>query len=279
MTYLRFSHNQINGTLPFNFGTLYPYLNILHLSRNLISGPISSILPSGLYDLSIRGNKMTGDLPSFPFTLQYLYFQYSGYSDNHFTGSLVINTPILISLNNNWITNVLVSDLSQLTTYCDISNNPLLGNLNLINLTMCNTNGLYSADELPRTITTTKSQTKTFLSVFAVPSDILKTITSANRTVVASILSLNSEFYTAFSINNEITSQISTQLDLPNSVVITPEEASPYLVFGAIGVLAFLCVLVVVASYIFKHPTMRRTKYGRKNSYGTLNTVNTAFTK
>ena len=144
----------LNGTIN---GTAIPSsLTQLYLHVNAIKGNIPSLLPSGLVHLNINSNQMSGDLPSFPSNLQYFYLGYSGYPGNHFTGSLRLNQPIGLRINDNWITDVVIQDSSQIyPIWCDLSNNPLLGNPNIAGLTMCTKNGLYSAGLLPVTKSTT----------------------------------------------------------------------------------------------------------------------------
>ena len=65
-----------------------------------------------------------------------------------------MNQPSNLYIYDNWITDIVVYDTSQLGTNCDLSNNPLLGNLDIVNLTShCATTGLYNASSLPVTVT------------------------------------------------------------------------------------------------------------------------------
>ena len=142
-------------------GTAIPS-SVTHLSLegNDITGAIPSALPSGLRELYIHGNQMSGDLPSFPSTLTNLMLGYSGYYGNHFTGTLRLNRPLWLRINDNWIADLVIQDRSVLGT-CDLSYNPLLGNPNIAGLTMCTKNGLYSAALLPVTRSTLKTMAKT----------------------------------------------------------------------------------------------------------------------
>ena len=126
----------------------------------MMNGSIPSPLPSALRALFVDGNQMTGDVPQLPATLTNLGLGYIGYSGNHFTGSVVLNRPVEVFINNNWITDVVVYDTSQLS-YCDLSNNALLGNPDIANLTMCTQNSLYSANLLPITISSKTTQAAT----------------------------------------------------------------------------------------------------------------------
>ena len=157
-------HN-LNGTIN---GTAIPsVLTMLYLGNNAITGPIPAKLPSSMIWLYLDNNLMTGDLPSFPSALTTLYLGYVDKPGNSFSGSLRMNQPYEVYVNYNLITDVVMQDISVFT-FCDLSNNPLLGNPNIAGLAMCAKNGLYSAGLLPNT----KSISKTaYTSVF-------KTITS-----------------------------------------------------------------------------------------------------
>ena len=150
----------LNGVI--NVTAIPSRVTRLYLNRNDITGSIPNALPSGLHVLDLSGNQMSGDLPPFPSTLQYLYLGYPGDPGNRFTGSLRLNRPIGLYINDNWITDVFIQDSSVLATSgysCDLSNNPLLGNPNIAVLSVCIKGGLYSAALLPVTritlITTT----------------------------------------------------------------------------------------------------------------------------
>ena len=157
VTSLYLNNNAITGSIPNNLpsGLLY-----LDLNENAITGFIPNALPVGLISLSLHGNQMSGDLPLFPSTLQVLYLGYPGTAGNNFTGTLRLFKPSELYINDNWITSVVIQDLSVLYQ-CDLSNNPLLGNPNIASLTMCTKNGLYSAALLPMTKTYTATSTAT----------------------------------------------------------------------------------------------------------------------
>ena len=158
----------LNGVIN---GTAIPSsVTYLSLEKNLLTGSIPSNLLSGLFYLSLYGNLMSGDLPSFPSTLQYLVVGAPGFPGNRFTGSLKLNQPIWLRINDNWIADVVIQDSNGLAGNCDLSNNPLLGNSNIVGLTMCTKGGLYSAGLLPvtrSTISTVKSTTTHFRTTAA----------------------------------------------------------------------------------------------------------------
>ena len=149
VTRIDWSYAGLNGTI--NGTAIPPSVTHLYLQENDITGNIPSQLPFGLRYLYLFGNKMSGDLTSFPNTLTHLYLGQSGYPGNHFTGTLSLNQPIRLRINDNWITDVVIQDSSAISV-CDLSDNPLLGNPNIANLTMCSKGGLYSAVLLPVTM-------------------------------------------------------------------------------------------------------------------------------
>ena len=160
----------INGTaIPSN-------VTYLSLYRNAITGSIPNALPSGLFRLDLSSNQMSGDIPSFPSTLQQLYL-----GNNYFTGTLRINRPIYLYINDNWITDLLIQNIVALTSGCELSNNPLLGNPNIAGLTMCAKTGLYSAALLPVTRSTT-TVAKTTTTSAVITTSVLETTDGASTT-------------------------------------------------------------------------------------------------
>ena len=182
VTEIRWRGFELNGTIN---GTAIPStVTDLNLGRNDITGPIPNSLPSGLVQLWLDGNQMSGDLPFFPNTIEYLYLGFPGYPGNHFSGTLRLNRPTHLYINYNWITDVVIQNSSLLTSWCDFSRNPLLGNPNIANLKMCLKSGLYSASLLPitRILLTTMVKTSeggAFLSIHT-PID-SATESTANR--------------------------------------------------------------------------------------------------
>ena len=291
----------------------------LNLFGNDLTGSLPRNLPPGLAEISVSGNSLSGDLPVFPSTMVRLFLEYTGFTGNHFTGVLILNRPVKVYIKDNWITDIIISDAGLLVE-CDLSNNPLLGNPRLSSLAICEKDDLYSADTLPKTISTTQSRTtfKTIvktasttaprISFFTVSSgttsgistasSIATGITSSTRKmglggITTGTISLTSDTLQIFGLpNSEIystqmgstvsyeyftstsTSFAPYQNDQPNSSEAQTDAISSLLVYGAMGGLGLLCTLVVLASFVFKNPQMR-SKYGRKNSYGTLNTVTT----
>ena len=188
LTYLYLSSNLLTGSIPAN---LPRKLQFLYVYNNQMSGSIPATLPTTLNTLTAEQNLFTGDLSTFPAALQNIYLGYAGRPGTHFTGTLRLTTPIEIFINDNWITDIIIQDTSQLTSNCDLSNNPLLGNLNIAVLTMCTKNALYSASQLPITITTTAKSTsslqKTTSQGITLKSTQMTTTISKTTTIAKSV--------------------------------------------------------------------------------------------
>ena len=300
----------LNGTL--NGTSLPNSLEALHIYDNQLTGNLPSKWPARLINLDINGNKLGGDLPSFPDSLQYIYFGANGYKGCHFTGTLKLNRPVELYIVENWISDIQITDDSNLQKErCDISYNPLLGNSNVMNskLSRCTQIGLYDARLLPNTFYTTvfKSSSKvssvrsTLISKSIFPSSqftMFTTKSSVDRIFTAFSTkrphSIDSEsswnqdretlessdeatnfvsFYDAYSTTLVYTSFMSNIVDQKTDAQ-QDLNTSLELIYVLIGCLAALCILVLIASLVFKHPKLH-SKYGRKNSFGTLNTVST----
>ena len=164
---LYLNNNFLNGNIPSKLPSVLQYLA---LDSNRLTGDIPPLLPEGLLMLHLNVNNLIGDLPAFPSTLKNIRLGSHGQNGNHFTGTLSLNQPISFQVSYNWITDLIVLDISELTIGCDISYNPLLGNTKVAELTMCTQNGLYSAALLPITrstiVRTTISQKTTILYPF-----------------------------------------------------------------------------------------------------------------
>ena len=146
--------NELTGTIP----VILPNgLVVLSLQRNLLIGNIPSLLPSGLTYLSLYRNQLTGDLPYFPSTIQYLALGVpailgvpASTYDNHFSGTLALYAPVMLYINDNWISDIIIQDSSGLSV-CDFSNTPLLNNPNIVGLSICSQTGLYPVGSLSNT--------------------------------------------------------------------------------------------------------------------------------
>ena len=211
----------LNGSLN---GTAIPStVDYLGVYRNQITGPIPSQLPVGLITLYVDGNLMSGDLPSFPPSLKYFDLGFAGTPGNHFSGTLRLNQPVYLHINDNWITDVVIQDSSQINpSNCDLSNNPLLGNPGIAGLIMCTKIGLYSAGLLPVTKTTlilTKSSststTGTFTNsetaVLTTANAIVRSTSTIARQVTSSGLFLDTTIIMTLMEPNSTTNEMTAE--------------------------------------------------------------------
>ena len=170
----------LTGNIP---NPLPDTLTNLNVFSNELTGSLPNSLPPNLSLLQVVSNQLTGLMPPLPATLQYLELGYAAQPGNSFSGSISLNQPIRCSINYNWITNIVISDPSQLVD-CDISFNPLLEHKNDPSLSRCLKNGLYSAASLPITISTihsgTSKTTKRVTAVLTTNRSTAKFSTSSN---------------------------------------------------------------------------------------------------
>ena len=136
-------NNRLTGFIP---PTLPSELLLLDLHLNQLTGNLPLTLPSRLAWLYLDTNKLSGDMPNLPATLLNLEI----YGGNRFSGTINLNRPNEVVINDNWITDLIISDSSLLNS-CDLTNTPLLGNPRIVGLTICTKNGLYSPNLLPNT--------------------------------------------------------------------------------------------------------------------------------
>ena len=172
VTQINWYGRSLNGFI--NSSALPSSVTWLNLGPNQLTGSLSSQWPGGLLFLELDGNQLSGDVPSFPSTLEHLRLGYPGYPGNHFTGTVRLNRPVDVMINYNWITDFVIQDTSALgvgVDMCDLSYNPLLGNTNIASLALCTKTGLYSAALLPITRSNLKSTTKTI--AFNIPTSIV----------------------------------------------------------------------------------------------------------
>ena len=208
LTFLDVQYNKLSGIIP----VLPIRLQVGFFSGNLFTGNIPTPLPNTLTNLALDENKMSGDVPTLPLSLQYLWLGYPGYPGNQFNGSVRMYKPINLVINDNYITDVRVTDKTALTS-CDLSNNPLLGNLNIAALTMCLKNGLYSA-ALPVTISLSKTTLKTSIATIRSTTTFLKT-----NFTTASMQSQSAATLKYISQNSSPIATQNTPLSIPISTV------------------------------------------------------------
>ena len=244
LSQLNVGTNKLSGGFP---SKIPPFLRWLHVDNNFLTGLVPSEIRRTFVHLRLNENLgLYGDVTNITNAeLNELWLTTPGLeSGTKFTGKLVLNRPSVVFIRGNSITDLVVLDTSNLV-YCDISDNPLLGNPNIANLTMCTKNGLYTSST-QTTSTTSISQTKT-----------QSTLTSSAQL-----------------------HQISFSSSLANSNAVDPQKpnfnleqiSSSPIFYIALGGFAVLCMVIVIIGKVIKHPKSN-SKFGRKNSFGTLNTV------
>ena len=244
---LKLYNNKLNGSIPSH---LPAGLVMLDLEKYAISGPIPDQLPKSLGTLYLHGNRMTGDLPSFPSTIRYFALK----SGNRFSGSLRLSRPLQVWINDNWITDVFINDSSVLTD-CDLSNNPLLGSFNIVNLTMCNKNGLYSASLLP---VTKKTQMATSMMT-------LETITTLETTMETNTIVKK----TSGKIQTKGTVITTLRLESISLVgTVSFVQVSKRLSFSLFMILRLLISVIVTSFVLKKSPYLREFKTMMKKMKG-----------
>ena len=259
---LYLNSNQLTGNIP---SILPDVLTVLSIQQNGITGYIPSSLPASLHQLCLEDNLMTGDVPSLPTSLQYLRLGWPGYPRNRFTGSVILNKPIWIYLNHNGITNLIVNDSSILTN-CELSNNPLLGNPNVVALTMCTKTNLYSPSLLARTSSLIVQHVVTF------PSKITKTTLYSNliRSISTSVITLETNT-TIAAVNFQISASRFVRSLRTVIFNITTTEANPHshreviLKFEIMTVLRVCISIFVLGFVVAKSPFQREIEAAIKN--------------
>ena len=262
VTVISWSNKSLNGVIN---GTAIPSsLTHLLLSGNAITGNVPNALHVGLVYLWLNGNQMSGDLPSFPSSLKFLQLGYPGVPGNHFSGTLRLNIPIYLFINDNWITDVVIQDSSQLApSLCDLSNNPLLGNTNIAGLAICTKNGFYSAGLLPMTMSTLAligTATELGTSVGSmVATNALATITTAVVTTVLTTTSIQGIHITSsgMTVNGTSTADLEWTSTLGTVQFVSIKNKFAFNLFMAVRVLLNGMLLAAVLN---RTPFLRELK-------------------
>ena len=197
LEWLDVNSNLLAGSFP----PLWPStLKMLDLSHNKITGNVPT-LSTGIFMLHIHDNLLTGDVPTLPSTITDLMLgDPGGYLGNHLSGTVALLKPTFVTINDNWIVDIIIQDTSVLTT-CDLSNNPLLGNPRIATLTMCTKNALYSPSILSKTMKVSTTVIK-FSSVSAdVTTPLTAATTSSHKDTDAATTSMASPMIYSISID------------------------------------------------------------------------------
>eukprot|EP00835_Amoeboradix_gromovi_P003476 NODE_231_length_13709_cov_0.444526.p4 type:complete len:497 gc:universal NODE_231_length_13709_cov_0.444526:11150-9660(-) len=233
---LRLSQNQISGSLPktlpvslenlempqnmltghFNYQSYPIKLKVVYLQRNKLTGNLNNLANSNIEELKLQANSFYGDVPELPDTLEVLWLGYVNLPGNRFTGSVVLNVPSELRLNDNWITDLVIFNADKLT-FCDISNNPLSNSANIETL-KCTKSGLYSPLNLPNTRKVSTLSPSVSLKSSALSYS--KTSTSQIFTIANSELNtIEHNLGTTYEFESEIYSQEidTTEFSLPAS--------------------------------------------------------------
>ena len=109
-----FEHNRLYGAIP----QLPRTLQQLYLSYNQLIGSIP-LLPLNLTELALEHNSLSGNIPVLPYKITKLFI-----NNNNFNGSFRIETPVILHIENNNFSSIVIANTSKLIE-CDISNNTL----------------------------------------------------------------------------------------------------------------------------------------------------------
>ena len=123
--YLIAGNNRLEGPLMSN-GAQW-----LFLENNLLTGTLDPLINNIRMTLQLNGNLLTGPYPAGMNIIRRLYLGSSLYNTNRISGVITFTQPWELSIVNNLITSLFISDVSLLT-HCDISYNPVVYNETLL---------------------------------------------------------------------------------------------------------------------------------------------------
>ena len=251
-------------------------MTTIDLHENRLSGSIPPQLPSGLIYLWLAFNVLTGSIPN---TLPISLLK-AGLDFNQLSGHLPAAWPpnlLWLQVNSNLLTgDVPLFPKCMQVLYLgfsgDVSNNHLTGEVIIDTPTdlVINNNWITAVyitnSSLLQRCDFTNTPLLGFTRIQNISSCTYANLYNAStlpRTV--SVLNQNT-FWTTPSA-----STTSTRINVVK--VLDPPTFAPLnLLFGLFGAFLGVCILAVAAKYIFKNPNLH-SKFGRKNSYGTLNTM------
>ena len=252
LTYLNIFDCRLTENIP----TLPSGLLYLDLSHNKLSGSIPAI-PNGLKYLHLHDNQLSGDVPPMPPSVNDVCFGYPGEPGNHFTGSLVLYQTTHVLINYNWITDLIIQDAGLLVA-CQVSDNPLLGNPHLVNLTICIQNNLFNASLLPMTISSTTLRSSSTHAPYP-------TSNAASGT----LSSIYANIFTALFVNETtISTSIATSIAIDSTLQATGtfKLILNALVISLSMVLRLTASLIVLILVLWKTPLTRGIKKFVKKS-------------
>ena len=252
----------LNGTLDTTKIELqYSYSQSFNNSNNQISGSISNKFTSNVVTLDLSNNKLNGKVGKIRFNK----LTTLNLANNQFSGSLDILPPILINLN--------------------ISNNAINGTIPRIPLSLksidISYNAISSSISLNAPVVVNIKSNSITEVVFNLTDHLAYCNLEENSLINKIYPAICSAEFTPILLYGSSTAAYTELLVFPTSTLIvnptfdTEEASFPWLIIVLVTSLIILCILVFVASIIFKHPVMH-SKFGRKNSFGTLNTVATS---
>ena len=176
-------YNKINGTLPvtlpftlkwidigfLDITGILPILpdsiNLLQLHHTLLSGQLPPILPSSLSWIGADNTFLGGPVPIFPNYVEGVFLGYLGSFTTSFNGTLRINNFKYLNIKNNFITDVIIMNITGIVE-CKLNNNTLLNAQYVSNLTSyCSIDNWES--QLPTTDNLNTIQKTTFTAPYS----------------------------------------------------------------------------------------------------------------
>ena len=232
LTDLNLFGNKISGVIP----SLPSSLVRIDLSSNRFNGSIPK-LPPNLLSLSLYQNELSGVVPVLPKSLYYLALSHSEYTDgpqNTIGGNVTLVQPYVVFIQNNDISNVIIYDTSVLSN-CDISDNPLMGNPSITNLTMCMQFNLYFIGNKPQSsvLTSTSMRTvqSTLYSTYYTNDNSMESTTSVESTVQSTSTDFVDEIElttttTSVDVSSRLPKVITSSIDMYTSYLVSLKQNS-----------------------------------------------------
>eukprot|EP00835_Amoeboradix_gromovi_P005991 NODE_632_length_5775_cov_0.216702.p1 type:complete len:389 gc:universal NODE_632_length_5775_cov_0.216702:1420-2586(+) len=247
--------NRLNGTIP----ELPVTMKLFVVDNNRLSGTLPRLEHlDNLVALSADYNNLGGDIPVLNSALQYLSVRSNINSDNRFSGSIIMDKPIMLAITYNWIADVVFGDTSLLE-YCDLSYNPLLDLSGNFTFSKCIKMGLYRASSVP----------------FTISSKLDVSMMSDLRMASKTTFSLMNPATSLSSFSETHCATTAAETNILSEVYIP--SIGGILVYVLFAGLVFLALLILLLASLTRKPEFI-SKFGRKNSFATLNTVNTTRT-